>query len=344
MRQANPSLNSIAYNMAKTAYAYTKEGDLFYVDAQKKEKRITQTVESESSPQFIEGDTKIVFSRAQNLFAWDIATGLVTQLTNFIRGTAPRETPLSAQEKWLQQDAIRMSKVLQERKKQRDSTEAITKRLRSKELRSIYIEDKNATAITISPDGRFVTYRLVKAAGNAKNTIIPNYVTESGFTTDIPGRTNVGAPESTSEFFVFDRVKDTVLLVKTDAIPGITDVPDFVKDYPSKDTAKKKPLARAVTVYAANWNRSGTAALVDVRSADNKDRWLMILDAATAGLKLIDRQRDEAWIGGPGINSLLFGRGQNAWINDETFWYQSEASGYSHLYTANVTTGQKTAV
>ncbi len=70
----------------------------------------------------------------------------------------------------------------------------------------------------------------------------------------------------------------------------------------------------------------------------------MILDAATASLRLVDRQRDEAWIGGPGINSLLFGRGQNAWIDDETFWYQSEATGYSHLYTANVTSGNKKAL
>jgi dipeptidyl aminopeptidase/acylaminoacyl peptidase len=344
MRQNIPSLNSITYNNTKTGFAYTKEGDLFYVDAQKKERRITQTVESESSPQFIEGDTKIVFSRAQNLFAWDIATGLTMQLTNFVRGVAPRDVIPNAQEKWLQQDAIRMSKVLQERKKQRDSTEAISKRLRSKELRSIYIEDKNATAITISPDARFVTYRLVKTAANAKNTIIPSYVTESGFTTDIQGRTNVGAPKSTSEFFVFDRIKDTVLLVKTDAIPGLTDVPDFIKDYPLKDTGKKKPLTRAVTIYTPNWNSRGTAALVDVRSADNKDRWLMLLDGATATLKPIDRQRDEAWIGGPGINSLLFGRGQNTWIDDQTFWYQSEGTGYSHLYTANIATGEKKAL
>jgi Tol biopolymer transport system component len=97
MRQNTPSLNSITYNNTKTSFAYTKEGDLFYVDAQKKERRITQTVESESSPQFIEGDTKIVFSRTQNLFAWDIATGLTMQLTNFVRGMAPRDVIPNAQ-------------------------------------------------------------------------------------------------------------------------------------------------------------------------------------------------------------------------------------------------------
>jgi dipeptidyl aminopeptidase/acylaminoacyl peptidase len=344
MRQTIPSFNSITYNAARTAYAYVKDGDLFYVDAQKKERQLTETVENESSPQFVEGDSKIVFNRGQNLFAWDIATGLTAQLTNFVRGAAPKEIALNIQEKWLQQDAISQSKILQERKARRDSTEAINKRVKGKELRSIYIEDKAVTALSISPDGRFVTYRLVKQASNAKGTIVPNYVTETGFTTDIQQRTKVGAPESTSESFVFDKIKDTVLLVKADALPGITDAPDFMKDYPTKDTTKKKPANRTVSFYGPFWNSAGTAALIEVRSDDKKDRWLMALDAATAKLKLLDRQRDEAWIGGPGINSLLFGRGQNNWLNDETFWYQSEATGYSHLYTVNVATGEKKAL
>src|SRR5688572_3485503 len=123
MRQTVPSYNSIVYNTPKTAYTYVKDGDLFYVDALKKERRITQTVDNESSPQFINNDKAIVFSRTQNLYAWDIATGLTTQLTNFVKGAAPKETPLNAQERWLQQDAISTSKVLQERKAMREATE-----------------------------------------------------------------------------------------------------------------------------------------------------------------------------------------------------------------------------
>ncbi|RYF86996.1 MAG: S9 family peptidase, partial [Chitinophagaceae bacterium] len=284
MRQNIPSFNSIVYNTPKTAYAYTKDGDLFYVDAQKKERRVTQTTENESSPQFIDRDTKIAFTRAQNVYAWEIASGLTTQLTNFVKGTASREATLNAQEKWLQQDAIRMSEVLQERKEKRDSAEAYNKRTKQKELRSIYTEDKTVFGAVVSPDGRFVTYRLGRQAANAKNTIIPNYVTESGFTTDINGRTKVGAPQTASELYIFDREKDTVLLVKTDAIPGITDLPDYAKDYPAKDTTKKKPVSRTVNFRGPVWNDEGTKAVIEVRSADNKDRWIMLLDPATATL------------------------------------------------------------
>src|SRR5215217_1822052 len=336
MKRNIPAFNNIVYNTTKTAYTYVQDGDLFYSDAQKKTRRITQTVDPESSPQFIENNTKIVFNRSQNVYSWDIATGLTTQLSNFIKGPAPKDLLLNAQEKWLQQEAIATSSVLKERKERREAAEAYNKRTKPKELRSIYIEDKIVFGTAVSPDARFVAYRLLKQPGNAKNVIIPNYVTESGFTSDINGRTKVGAPLPATEFHIFDRERDTVLLVKTDAIPGITDIPGYAKDYPSKDTTKKKPVNRPVSFSTPVWNEQGTNAVVTLRSLDNKDRWIMLLDPATATLKNIDRQRDEAWIQGPGLFSSPI------WLDENTILFQSEATGYSHIYKSDINTGLKT--
>ena len=344
MRQRIPSLNSLVYNRSKTAYAYTKSGDLYFFDGKtKKERRITQTTETESSPQFIANDSRLVYTRAQNLYAWDIATGETTQLTNFQRGTAPKEPVQNAQEGWLQRDAIAMSEVVKERKRKRDSTEAINKRLRPKELRSIYLEDKNLFSPTISADGRFVLYRLTKQAANAKNTIIPNYVTETGFTTDISGRSKVGAPLGSTELYLFDREKDTVLLIKTTDLPGISDKPEYTKAYPQKDTTKKTAPARTVTFISTTWNDDGTKAVVDIRATDNKDRWIALLDPNTGKLSTINRQHDSAWIAGPGIPGYDFpSPAPLYWIDNNTIVFQSEATGYSHIYKANVTTGEKT--
>ena len=336
MKRNIPSFNNIVYNTTKTAYAYVQDGDLFYVDAQKKTRRITQTIDAETSPQFIANNTKIVFNRSQNAYAWDIATGLTTQLSNFIKGPAPKDLPQNAQEKWLQQEAIATSSVLRERKERREAAEAYNKRTKPKELRSIYTEDKIVFGTVVSPDARFVAYRLFKQPANAKNVIIPNYVTESGFTTDINGRTKVGAPLQATEFHIFDRERDTVLLVKTEAIPGITDIPGYAKEYPLKDTTKKKPVNRPVSFGTPVWNEQGTKAVVTVRSLDNKDRWIMLLDPATVTLKNIDRQRDEAWIQGPGLFSSPI------WLDENTILFQSEATGYSHIYKADVNTGVKT--
>jgi dipeptidyl aminopeptidase/acylaminoacyl peptidase len=70
--------------------------------------------------------------------------------------------------------------------------------------------------------------------------------------------------------------------------------------------------------------------VIDMRATDNKDRWLMRFDST--GFKLLDRQRDEAWIAGPGIG---FGR-NTGWIDDTRFWFHSEKTGYSHLYVADL--------
>ena len=372
-KQALSAENNYTYNEARTAYVFTKEGDIFYMDVKTgKAKRINQTVDTESNPQFSFNETKIIYTRSQNLFAWDIVSGETMQLTNVKSGDAVPTPPANfaggggggggfqrggggntpptaignQQEQWLKNDQLKYFEVLKERKEKKDKADAYTKSLtKVKELRSISIEDKAIQGLGISPDGRFVSYRLFKAASpaSAKSTIVPSYVTETGFTTDIPGRTKVGATQGTSELFIYDRERDTVRAIKTDSIPGIQDLPDYVKDYPKQvEERKKRPANRAVSFSSLSWSPKGTNVIVDIRSNDNKDRWLMLWDTATSKIKLVDRQRDEAWIGGPGTGG--FGGGNTGWIDENTFWYRSEVSGYSHLYTATINTGEKKAL
>ncbi len=80
----------VIYNSSRTSYVYDKDGDIFIADSKTgKERRITQTLDVESNPLFSFSDAKVVYTRSQNLFAWDIASGLTTQLSNFQRGSAP---------------------------------------------------------------------------------------------------------------------------------------------------------------------------------------------------------------------------------------------------------------
>ncbi len=339
MLQDHASAYKVSYNADRSAYTYAKNGDIYVGYARtKKEVSVTKTTETESDPSFLLNN-RIVFTRNQNLFAWDIVSGETIQLTNFQKNNPAtkdeKTTSIIPQEKSLMDDQLANFEVLRSRKAKKDIIDASQKALaKRKEQRAIYYEEKILTAITASPDTRFVTYRLDKRATNAKNSIIPNYVTESGFTQDIPGRTKVGAPMGSSEFFIYDRVSDTVMLVNTDQVPGIKDVPDYEKERPVKDSMGVK--ARPVIIYGPTWNQKGNYAVVDIRSQDNKDRWLMLLDAATAKLSLVDRQRDEAWIGGPGIGPTELG-----WVDDDHCWFQSESSGYSHLYSINVSTKER---
>src|SRR5690606_21321926 len=81
--------------------------------------------------------------------------------------------------------------------------------------------------LEISPDERYVSYRTTQRPQGNTNTIVPNYVTESGYTEDIPARTKVGNDLGQTKTYVYDRLRDTVLTIRTDDIPGIKDLPAY---------------------------------------------------------------------------------------------------------------------
>ncbi|HEX6427284.1 MAG TPA: prolyl oligopeptidase family serine peptidase, partial [Niastella sp.] len=346
-RQAAITENQIQYNSQRDQYVYAQNGDIYLVFIKTGiSRRLTQTVATESNPQFSFNDRKVVYIREQNAWASDIQTGLTTQLTNFQSAATPSGTATpkrNQQEKWLQQEALENSVVLQRRKQKKDLADSMLKQfIKEKTLRAIPLDGKTMSMLAISPNGRFISYRLITTA-TAKSTVVPSYVTESGFTEDLSARAKVGGAQNTQELFVFDTEKDTVLAVKTDSIPGIRNLPDYVKEYPAVYKEKKEhPPLRVLNFINTNWAPASNYAVVEVRAQDNKDRWLFLLDGATGRLTLLDRQRDEAWIGGPGTSG--FPTNNSDWINDQTFYFQSEATGYSHLYTINVTTKEKKAL
>ncbi|MCF0041621.1 S9 family peptidase [Dyadobacter fanqingshengii] len=331
-------------NKQKTQRLYEKNGDIFLISKTDfKIRQLTNTLERESAPTFSGDDQKVIFTRGMNLFSISLDNGLLSQLTDFKTGTKKADAKLNDQEKFLKDDQLAMFEVLKERKEKKDAGKKITDAEKAAYPKEIYLGEKNVSNQEISPDGRYITYRLTQTNKSAKSTIVPNYVTESGFTEDISGRTKVGAPDSDAEFWVYNVKKDTTAKVSVKNIPGISDKPDYLKDYPRLDTAWKNK-EREVVINGPFWSDNGKNAVVIVRSLDAKDRWIMALEPETLTLKLLDRQRDEAWIGGPGIGGYPMSSGEIGFINDNTIYFQSEETGYSHLYSLDVISSKKTAL
>lgn len=341
-RRALPTPPVSTYNRAYTQRLFDRQGDLFLLDVKSGTVRqLTNTVENEVDPTFSGDERNVVFRRSgSNLFSIDLKTGELAQLTDFRAGAKKAESKLTDEEKFLKQDQLRLSSVLKERKEKKDEADRISKADRPKRAREIYLDDKTVVNPQLSPDGRFITYRLTKSATGVKNTQVPNYVTESGYTEDIPGRTKVGAPAASQEFFVYDIAKDTVRAVSIKAIPGIMDKPAYLQSASKTkaDTAKKM---RPVVISGPVWSDDGKVGVVVVRSLDNKDRWIMRFVPETLTLSLLDRQHEDTWIGGPGIGSLNSPGNMNFLADNQTLWFQSEADGYSHIYTVNVLTGER---
>jgi dipeptidyl aminopeptidase/acylaminoacyl peptidase len=152
----------------------------------------------------------------------------------------------------------------------------------------------------LTPDEKYVV-AAVTETGNARNTVVPNYVTESGYTEDISGRSNVGDPQSTTRL--------AAIGVETGEVKWV-------------DHEQKRDVQLGLPV----WSEDGTKAVTVGRAADNKDRWIFALDPATGKTRVLANQHDDAWVDGPGANTI-------GWMkNDREVYFQSEKTGYSHLY------------
>jgi dipeptidyl aminopeptidase/acylaminoacyl peptidase len=330
-----------SYNSDFSQITYARDGDIFVLNrATSQKKQLTNTVERENSPYFSADGKLVFFDKGNNIFCIDLSSGLHTQLTDFKPGNKKAEPKVNPEEQFLKRDQLATFEILRERKEKKDAGKKNAELEKITRPKEIYTGERQVNGQKASPDGRFITYRLGQSGVGAKPTAVPTYVTESGFTENIPGRTKVGAPASSYEFWIYDTKKDSAQKLILKNIPGIRDKPDYLADYPGKDTLWGKK-DREVVVLGPFWSTTGKNAIVVVRSMDSKDRWIMRLDAENMSLALLDRQRDEAWIGGPGVGSYPESSGDVGWIDDETFYFQSEATGYSHLYSINATTGTK---
>jgi dipeptidyl aminopeptidase/acylaminoacyl peptidase len=330
------------WNKAHTLKAYAKNGDIFLENIRSgKTVQLTSTTDREAEPTFNSSEDEVLFIRGNNLYGIHLNTAELVQLTNFVKSSGKKDNDEDEQAKWLKRQQMELFDIVKVEDKEKKAADADRKAIAPKKLKDLVIGDKDVDEVQLSPDNRYITYRLIKYPED-KNAIVPNYVTASGYTEDIPNRTKVGGAQPEAETFIYDTERDTVYKVITKNIPGIKDIPAYVKDYPKEMEARlKENKDRQVVVNGPVWSEDGKYALVVVCAVDNKDRWIMKLDPATGNLTLLDRQHNDAWIGGgaPGISDSWFSTGALEWLDNDRFYYQSEVSGYSHIYVYDMGSG-----
>ncbi|GAB4247653.1 MAG: prolyl oligopeptidase family serine peptidase [Saprospiraceae bacterium] len=334
------------YNKARNALMYEKNGDIFLAtlsaSGQWESRQLTNTLDREGNPRFSGDEQQVIFQNGDNLFSWDLNSHELSQLTDFRSGKERGERPSPPHEAWLETENMELFEVLAERKQKGELRRERRKALAPDRPLTWRYGDANIGNLQVTPDLHFVTFRLYHD-GDGKGTEVPNYVTESGQVEMLRSREKVGSPQGWTELGIYDRQRDTVYLVEVEQIEGIYDKPEFLREY-HKDTTEYNPKydkPRKVIFNGPVFSEDGKAVVV-IRSLDNKDRWIMLLNLENGKLELIDRQRDEAWVGGPGISGWNFSTGTLGWLPDnKTLYFQSEESGFSHLYLYNVETKKK---
>lgn len=309
---------------------------------------IYSTTERIVSPQFSFDETKIVFTVSQNLFTWDRKTGQLLQLTNFQKdreeNVRPEKEEISEQDQWLvDQQKQLFSKLSKTRSRYPSGMYGFSSgmgRGRSGGPAAFYLDGYTVRGTKLSPDNQFVFFTLSKSAKiKSKGTKMPDYVTKSGYTEMKNTRSKVGNLPGEMKMGIIDLKSDSVYYLDLSGLPGIFDAPEYYAEYPDRKLKYDNP--KEVYLSGPYWSEDGEFGVMTARSGDNKDRWIFLLDLPGGKTKVLDHQHDEAWISGPGIG---YG-GSVGWMPDQKrIWFQSEKSGYSHLYTVNVESGEKKAL
>src|SRR5690606_1886639 len=254
-----------------------------------------------------------------NIFIFSQSTGKIKKLTNIKSGDAPNDNEDSSDSdktKWLESENLKLLKIVNERKDKQEASKAFRESVKEKEPFAYYSGRQNIINLQVSPDAKYVSFN-VYSGGDSDGTIVPDYIDASGYTVNLNTRSKVGDDQTKVDLMVYNIEKDTVYKVTTDELTGISDLPDYTKDYPDKEWEVKP---RDVITSRAYFSDNGAYAIVNVRSKDNKDRWIAKLDLTTGSLTTLDRQRDDAWIAGPGIGCSM-GGGTLGWLPDNKHIY-----------------------
>jgi len=183
------------YNRSRTKMLYVKDRDLYMLDIRTGiPKQITSTLTGESNPVFSKNEDKVIYTSGKNLYSWDITTGAIAQLTDLRQGNEkPEESPYSnPRDRWLHNNQMYLIKVLAERKNKRDLADKERKIFEPSRPKVIYTGQGTARSVKLTPDNNYLTW-LTYQPGNDKTTIVPAYVTESGYTEDTRARAKVGS-------------------------------------------------------------------------------------------------------------------------------------------------------
>lgn len=346
---------------------YVREGDLFvYNNATGKVRQITNTTDVESNPRFLPDGKRVAFTRGNNLYVLSLEDGSLAQMTDIrteAGGTAPAATAAGGRggrgggapptasagqpprgtdsQEWLKKEQRELLQVIRDKAARREEDEA--KRKKENPRKPFTLQARQSVAgLQLSPDGKLVIATVVEA-GNARNTIVPNYVTESAYTEDIQGRSNVGDTPSRSRLALIDVATGDVKYVDhgQKVTPPATAAAQRTESGSEAATPPARPPApqdRDVRLLEPVWSQNGTRAVILARAADNKDRWVLALDPATGKTRVLAHDHDKAWVGGPGANTI-------GWLkNDREVYFQSERTGYSHLYAVAFEGGEPRAL
>jgi dipeptidyl aminopeptidase/acylaminoacyl peptidase len=316
-------------------------GDIVVIDTVARTRvDVTRTTGSESSPRWARGGTHVTFVRDNNLFIVPVqgeSTGTLVQLTDIApKRNEPRLTDsqrtLRGEEKrlleWVEQEA--------ERRKRREARE------QARALPKFELAERQTIADAALSGDETYAYLIVSERGQARRTQVPRFVSESAYTEEIDARTKVGDAQERRQLAILNLKTGDAVWAGLDGIVDPVQIPKpRTSDEPAAEAEEKTKPAASSPKRPVRWGQlllspDNSKAVVSVRSHDNTDRWLVLIDPATGRTKVLDHLHDDAWVREIGPSNNV--RGGLGWLPDNRrIWFLAEHDGWMHLYTVDVT-------
>jgi dipeptidyl aminopeptidase/acylaminoacyl peptidase len=311
---AGPLFADGSYSKDRRLKAVAYEGDLYLVDMRAgTSRRLTQTVENEGAPTMTADGSGAYFVRDNNVFYIDLTRSFVRQVTDVRNGPAPRDSTYAGQRGALRTDQTRLFDALRERARLDSMSRGDRRAHEALQPRPVYLgQTERLGQVSISPSGNALLFTTNTPATSPRQTDVPAYVTQSGYTEQLRVRTKVGDEQGASRV--------GLMLIGGGDVKWINAIPG--------DTSRT-----AGNAFASGWNDAGDAVLVVAVARNNKTRYIHRVDT-TGAVKTIDTLRDSAWVlGGCGGANACGTRA--GWIDGTRVYFTSEADGFAHVYSAN---------
>jgi len=299
----------MAFDKARKRVLVNQSGDLFLLDLRTgKSRQLTATDERESGARFTADEKNVVFALSDNLFLLSLIEGPIRQLTSFTKRTPPAEKTPDEIEKWYADQQKALFKELQRGGMiggmRGGPPGGGLPQLAQLPRRKPYVlkESQNVGAMALSPDMQTVTFTVFEATQEEKPTVVPSYVTRSGYTETIRSHAKAA--------YAGRNVWAGVLSVATGEVKPV----DFGLG------------ERKLSPGQMFWSPDGRQCVMTADSEDRKDAWLFKLDPATGKTSLIVQVHDDAWIGEFGLTNIFW------WPDSRSVSFISEKDGFAHLF------------
>lgn len=298
----------IKFNREKRRALFIRGGDIKLLDIPSgKITQLTFTDEQESNANFTFDQKKICFTCENNLFLLSLKDNSLHQMTSFSKKTPPSDKKPDETEKLYREQQKELFQEFKKPRRDRGQRGMFPSFGDTKKRKPFFLnKDQSLAYLDLSPDEKYVIFITSENVSAARRTIVPNYVTRTGYTATINSHTK--AAQSSRE------QKAGIMDASTGAVKWIEYNQGEKKVFPS----------------SFFWSPDGKKCALTARSEDRKDRWLLLLDWKSGKTSVIEHVHDEAWVDYLGLTNVIW------WPDSQHISYISEKDGYAHLYKVSL--------